>query len=103
MKSGIEYRRHRQCRTENFPRRVNAVYRRRIMQWRQVVQRFDAREHIIVDCHRRGEKISAVYHAVADGVDLPLAGATGRRQTKALDDRAHCDFVVRCGELFFRW
>ncbi|MCY1359466.1 hypothetical protein D9M69_460380 [compost metagenome] len=79
VEGGVEHRHLRQVRVD-LDRRLDAEQVGRVVQRRQRRGGADRLEHLGVDALRAGEAFAAVYHAVADAVQLAAGGALHQRQ-----------------------
>ena len=69
VKRSIEGRNHRHGAAKNFPRRANAAYGARIVQWRDVAKPVEIGDDVIVDQSRTGKSIAAVDDSMANSID----------------------------------
>ena len=74
MERGVEYGDHRNVRAHDLAAGLNADQVGRIVQRRERDAVLDRLEHLFGDDNAVGEELAAVYHAVADRVDLAHRG-----------------------------
>ena len=63
------------------------------MQRREIVQRLDLGQSLIVERHRRSKKIGTVHHPVADRINASR-GSAGPVRIETIDNQAHGSLVI---------